>query len=63
MHNAPVSQVYKLRALLRARGLGAIRAGTVDDYQGQEEKVHLHGSCLHVYKFVKAYCMPLGFYR
>lgn len=32
-------QVYKLRALLRARGLGAIRAGTVDDYQGQEEKV------------------------
>lgn len=28
-------QVQKLRLLLRQRGLGAIRVGTVDDYQGQ----------------------------
>ncbi|GAQ82685.1 Silencing defective protein SDE3 [Klebsormidium nitens] len=32
-------QVQKLRLLLRARGLGAVRVGTVDDYQGQEERV------------------------
>ena len=33
------AQVVRLRTLLRARGLGAVRVGTVDDYQGQEEKV------------------------
>ena len=33
------AQVVHLRTLLRARGLGAVRVGTVDDYQGQEEKV------------------------
>ena len=33
------AQVVRLRMLLRARGLGAVRVGTVDDYQGQEEKV------------------------
>ena len=27
------------RLLLRKEGLGAIRVGTVDDYQGQEEKI------------------------
>ena len=32
-------QVRKIRALLRARGLGGVRVGTVDDYQGQEERV------------------------
>ena len=32
-------QVYKIRQLLRKRFLGMIRVGTVDDYQGQEEKV------------------------
>eukprot|EP00808_Paulinella_micropora_P024226 g32429.t1 len=32
-------QVLLIRRLLRARGLGAIRVGSVDDYQGQEEKV------------------------
>ncbi|GAB4815315.1 hypothetical protein N2152v2_002361 [Parachlorella kessleri] len=32
-------QVQKVRLLLRERGLGAIRVGTVDDYQGQEERV------------------------
>ena len=32
-------QVYKIRTLLREHGLGAIRVGTVDDYQGQEEKI------------------------
>jgi hypothetical protein len=31
--------VFKLRTLLRAKGLGAVRVGTLDDYQGQEEKV------------------------
>ena len=33
------AQVLRLRLLLRGRGLGAVRVGTVDDYQGQEEKV------------------------
>ena len=33
------SQVIRIRNLLRARNLGAVRVGTVDDYQGQEEKV------------------------
>mmetsp|Transcript_29014 Transcript_29014/g.67999 ORF Transcript_29014/g.67999 Transcript_29014/m.67999 type:complete len:565 (-) Transcript_29014:51-1745(-) len=32
-------QVLKLRRLLRDNGLGAVRVGSVDDYQGQEEKV------------------------
>jgi len=32
-------QVSLLRDLLRARGLGAVRVGTVDDYQGQEERI------------------------
>jgi hypothetical protein len=32
-------QVQKLRLLLRERSLGAVRVGTVDDYQGQEERV------------------------
>ena len=31
-------QVQKIRLLLRERGLGAVRVGTVDDYQGQEER-------------------------
>eukprot|EP01134_Creolimax_fragrantissima_P007812 CFRG7812T1 len=34
-------QVYNIRTLLRAKGLRAIRVGTVDDYQGQEEKIIL----------------------
>ena len=33
------AQVLHLRERLRAVGLGAIRVGTVDDYQGQEELV------------------------
>tara|TARA_B110000240_G_scaffold195086_1_gene243930 strand:- start:2840 stop:4555 length:1716 start_codon:yes stop_codon:yes gene_type:complete len=33
------AQVVRLRTLLRARGLCDIRVGTVDDYQGQEERV------------------------
>lgn len=32
-------QVQTIRVLLRQKGLGAIRVGTVDDYQGQEERV------------------------
>ena len=28
-----------MRQLLRERGLGAVRVGTVDDYQGQEERI------------------------
>lgn len=32
-------QVQKIRLLLRERGLGAVRVGTVDDYQGQEERI------------------------
>lgn len=34
-------QVQKIRLLLRERGLGAVRVGTVDDYQGQEERIIL----------------------
>lgn len=32
-------QVKKLRLLLRARNLGAVRVGTVDDFQGQEARI------------------------
>ncbi len=32
-------QVQKIRLLLRKDGLDAVRVGTVDDYQGQEERV------------------------
>lgn len=32
-------QVVKLRAMLRAKGLGAINTGQVEDFQGQEQKV------------------------
>ena len=32
-------QVQKIRQLLRMKGLGEIRVGTVDDLQGQEERV------------------------
>lgn len=32
-------QVKKLRLLLRARDLGAVRVGTVDDFQGQEARI------------------------
>lgn len=32
-------QVYLIRAILREHGLTKVRVGTLDDYQGQEEKV------------------------
>lgn len=32
-------QVKKLRLLLRARDLAAVRVGTVDDFQGQEARI------------------------
>lgn len=32
-------QVKKIRLLLRERNLGAVRVGTVDDFQGQEARV------------------------
>jgi len=32
-------QAQKIRQLLRDRGLGSVRVGTVDDYQGQEERI------------------------
>ncbi|GIL79433.1 hypothetical protein Vretimale_18310 [Volvox reticuliferus] len=32
-------QVFKMRQLLRERDLGGVRVGTVDDYQGQEERI------------------------
>lgn len=32
-------QVVKIRLLLRERGLYDVRVGTVDDYQGQEERI------------------------
>eukprot|EP00887_Chlorella_sp_A99_P008046 scaffold12.g8046.t1 len=33
------AQVQQVRLLLRQRGLAAVRVGSVDDYQGQEERV------------------------
>ena len=33
------AQVMLVRKRLRSMGLGAVRVGTVDDYQGQEEKI------------------------
>lgn len=33
--------MLKVRLVLRGRGLGAVRVGTVDDYQGQEARVTL----------------------
>lgn len=33
------NQVRVIRTLLRKRGLGGVRVGTVDDYQGQEERI------------------------
>jgi len=33
------AQVLHIRKVLRKRGYGAIRVGTVDDYQGQEERI------------------------
>lgn len=38
-HAATDSQVKKLRLLLRDRNLGAVRVGTVDDFQGQEARI------------------------
>ena len=32
-------QVRSIRILFRQRGLGSVRVGTVDDYQGQEERI------------------------
>lgn len=32
-------QVHSIRILFRQRGLGSVRVGTVDDYQGQEERI------------------------
>lgn len=34
-------QVYLIRQMFRDKGLGNVRVGTVDDYQGQEERVLL----------------------
>lgn len=34
-----IEQVQKIRLLLRGRGLGGIRVGTVDDMQGQEARI------------------------
>lgn len=38
-HTLIDSQVKKLRLLLRDRNLGAVRVGTVDDFQGQEARI------------------------
>lgn len=51
----PQVQVQKIRLLFRQQGLGAIRVGTVDDYQGQVMASTLEkgpsccliGPCLH----------------
>ena len=39
-------QVLKVRLLLRQRDLGAVRVGSVDDYQGQEELIVLVSTVL-----------------
>lgn len=40
------SQVHAIRHCLRQRGLGAVRVGTIDDYQGQEARVLLISTVL-----------------
>lgn len=39
-------QVYVIREMLRSFGLGNIRVGTIDDYQGQEERIILISTVL-----------------
>lgn len=38
---ATALQVQKIRLLLRQRGLGAVRVGTVDDYQVRGHRLQL----------------------
>ncbi|EOD14397.1 hypothetical protein EMIHUDRAFT_436918 [Emiliania huxleyi CCMP1516] len=42
-------QVVKVRQLLRSLGLGAVRVGSVDDYQGQEETIIIISTVLASY--------------
>merc|ERR1712232_697842 len=41
-------QALHIRALLRARSFHTVRVGTVDDYQGQEEKIVIVSTVLSV---------------
>merc|ERR1712100_460302 len=41
-------QALHIRALLRERGFHTVRVGTVDDYQGQEEKIVIVSTVLSV---------------
>lgn len=49
------AQVKLIRNQLRAHGLGAIRVGTIDDYQGQEEKVILISTVVSDPRTLNAY--------
>jgi len=40
--------------LLREKGLGSVRVGTVDDYQGQEEKIIFLSTVLSRYAGLSA---------
>ena len=53
-------QAQKIRQLLRERGLGQVRVGTVDDYQGQEERIIFISTVrpdLHIYHSDSAVCV------
>ena len=56
-------QVQKIRLLLRARGLGNIRVGTVDDLQGQEERIIFISTVLSKPETLPAVSSDLGFWR
>ena len=56
-------QVQKIRLLLRARGLGNIRVGTVDDLQGQEERIIFISTVLSKPETLPAMSLDLGFWR
>jgi len=54
-------QVVLIRNGLRARGLSAIRVGTVDDYQGQEERIIFLSTVVTTPKTLQAVDPEVGF--
>jgi hypothetical protein len=49
---AAALQVQKIRLLLRQRGLGAVRVGTVDDYQVRQRCTQKDSEVITVYKWI-----------
>ena len=52
-------QAQKIRQLLRDRGLGSVRVGTVDDYQGQEERIIFISTVSFHQMFDMMICLPV----